>query len=337
MKKVIDNKYEKELFQYGVVPEKEINITTRINICKDFTNRIYETFKNFPIERTQLYMRVYSLKIHFAQIKGIRKVFYFYKNNTIYVEEAIVDKENYKQFLYTEIIHAIQNFGNVTLKKQRSGLVRFKDTKIFGIGLNEGTIQYIVSRMSDNKIQKYSYGFFSIYSISESYRFLTNLIQQIVLLFGEERLFESLIFSNSSFERFFENRYEGETNKLITNLDKLFTVSTTHKHSNKEMIMLYSKTYRIIISKYLHQMLSLITDVSEVKTIKLLLDKLNEIAPDGDTFFFEYRTQYEKELDKLQKRIEEEAKNKALVEAKPNAITKIFKALNDALVNIILE
>ena len=84
-------------------------------------------------------------------------------------------------------------------------------------------------------------------------------------------------------------------------------------------------------------MLSLITDVSEVKTIRLLLDKLNEIAPDGDTFFFEYRTQYEKELDKLQKRIEEEAKNKALVEAKPNAITKIFKALNDALVNIILE
>ena len=75
MKKVIDNKYEKELLRYGVVPEKEINITTRINICKDFTNRIYETFRNFPIERTQLYMRVYSLKIHFAQIKGIEKYF----------------------------------------------------------------------------------------------------------------------------------------------------------------------------------------------------------------------------------------------------------------------
>jgi hypothetical protein len=41
-------------------------------------------------------------------------------------------------------------------------------------------------------------------------------------------------------------------------------------------------------------MLSLITDVSEVRTIRLLLDKLNEIAPDCDTFFFEYRTQYEK-------------------------------------------
>ena len=97
------------------------------------------------------------------------------------------------------------------------------------------------------------------------------------------------------------------------------------------------KAYKIIISKYLDQTLQLITELNEVKTMYSLLDKLNEIAPDGDTFFFEYRTKYELELKELYSKIEKEKKNNALVEVKPNPISKIVKKINDALVNIILE
>ena len=41
MKKLIKDKYDKELSKYGIIPEVEINISTRIQICKDFTNKIF--------------------------------------------------------------------------------------------------------------------------------------------------------------------------------------------------------------------------------------------------------------------------------------------------------
>ena len=84
-------------------------------------------------------------------------------------------------------------------------------------------------------------------------------------------------------------------------------------------------------------MLELITELDEIKTIRLLLQKLNEIAPDGDTFFFEYKVRYGEELKRIQKRIEIEKRNNSLIEVKPNPISRIIKRINDALVNIILE
>ena len=337
MKKLIKDKYDKELSKYGIIPEVEINISTRIQICKDFTNKIFATFKDFPITYIQLYMRVYCIKIRFAKIKGIRKAFYFYKNNTIYISKEVLESANLKSFLYIEIIHAIQDFGNIELKNKRAGLVRFKDTKLYGIGLNEGAIQYIVSKMENSKIKKYTFSSFSIYSISDSYKFITSLIQQIITLVGEHHILESLFLSNSIFEKNLENIYEGETSKIINNMDKLFSISTTHKHSNKEIIEIYNKTYRMIISKYFTQTIDLITELHEIKTMHILLDELNEIAPDGDTFFFEHREKYDQQLNQLYKKIENEKKNNALVEVKNNPISQLFKKINEALVNIILE
>lgn len=337
MKKQIGDKYRKELSKYGIVPEEEINISTRMKICREFTNRIFETFDNFPISYTQIYMRVYNLKIQKAKIDGVKKVFYFYKNNTVYIDEVALKSMSQKMHLYVELIHGIQNFGNRDSRKQRVGLVKFKETKLYGLGLNEGVIQYIVSKMLGNKIKKYTFSSFSIYSISEYYKFLVNLVQQLALLMGDEIISESLFLSDSIFERAFENIYEGEASKIITLLDKIFSISTTHKHSNKELIAIYLKVYKIIISKYLNQMLELITELDEIKTIRLLLQKLNEIAPDGDTFFFEYKVRYGEELKRIQKRIEIEKRNNSLIEVKPNPISRIFKRINDALVNIILE
>lgn len=337
MKRVVKDKYIKELSKFGIVPGEEINISTRIKICKEFTNRIFTTFNRFPISQIQLFMRVYCLKIAYANIKGIRKAFYFYKNNTIYVDKDVLKDDSLKIYLYTEIIHAIQNFGNIESKNKRAGLVKFKDTKLYGIGLNEGAIQYVVSKMTNNKIMKYQILSYTIYSISETYRILTNLMQQIILIIGEEPILESLFLSNLTFERKFENIYENETTRIINSLDKIFSISTTHKHSNKELITIYLKVYKTIIEKYLGQTLHLITELSEIKTIRLLLEQLSEITPDGDTFFFEYKLVYNQELEKLYKKIEEEKKANALVEVKPNPISKLFKRINEAIVNIIME
>ena len=337
MKKVSDNKFVKELSKYGIVPGKEINITTRIKICKEFTNKIYETFDNFPIPYTQFYMRVYNLKIRIAKIENIRKVFYYYKNNTIYIDEEFLKSKSQKIYLYIEMIHAMQNFGNNNSQNKRVGLVKFKETKLYGLGLNEGVIQYIASMMMGNKVKKYTFSSFSIYSISEYYKFLVNIIQQLVLLMGEEIIFESLFLSNSKFEIAFENIYEGDASKIINSLDKIFSISTTHKHSNKELTTLYLKVYKIIISKYLDQMLDLITELEEIKTIRKLLQKLNEITPDGDTFFFEYKVRYGEELKRIAKRIEIEKRSNSLIEIKSNPISKLFKRINDVLVNIMLD
>ena len=121
MKRVVKDKYIKELSKFGIIPSEEINISTRIKICKEFTNKIFTTFKRFPISQIQLFMRVYCLKIAYANIKGIRKAFYFYKNNTIYVDKEVLNIELYtrqRDFEQEKAVETVLRSNGLTYSKE---------------------------------------------------------------------------------------------------------------------------------------------------------------------------------------------------------------------------
>ena len=69
-------------------------------------------------------------------------VFYYYKNNTIYIDSK-KDISNIDSYMIHETIHYLQNFSKINKDKEsnRAGICQFMEFKLFGLGINEALVQ----------------------------------------------------------------------------------------------------------------------------------------------------------------------------------------------------
>ncbi len=91
-------------------------------------------------------MRMFNCDMYYANVdQKFRGVFYYYKNNTIYIDEK-------KRFIK---YRCLSNTRKYTLlaelwenkqKGNRAGICQFKRFKIFALGINEAIVQYITKK-----------------------------------------------------------------------------------------------------------------------------------------------------------------------------------------------
>ena len=128
---------------------------------------------------------------------------YFYKNTSIYFNEKI-DIDDIEEFAVHECIHYIQEIKDKKNNLIRMGLCDHSDFKVYGLGLNEASVQLMASKVIGIKNDFVKYFGISFETNSPSYYPLECcLANQLAYLIGEDILFESTINSNDNFKNKF--------------------------------------------------------------------------------------------------------------------------------------
>ena len=119
------------------------------------------------------------------------------------VKEDVQD-EDLEEFAIHECIHYIQEVKDKKNYLIRMGLCDYTEFKIYGLGLNEASVQLMASKINGIPRDFVKYFGISFETISPSYYPLECcLVNQMAYITGEDVLFESTINSNDNFKKKF--------------------------------------------------------------------------------------------------------------------------------------
>ena len=227
---------------------------------------------------------MYLAKVN-QKFKG---VFYYYKNNTIYID---VSKKNFEvdEYIIHECIHYFQNFSKITKKNNRAGLCEFTEFRIIGLGINEAIVQYFTEKALGEEIHRVSNGKIAIYTNSENnYKYITSLAGQILYLLGETEAIDSAINTNKKFETILYNAFEETTDKILKNFDNILNENNSENRDENKIIKMYMQTQELIYTTYFKKACKYLTTTKEVdeKVDKLEnYDKMLAVLTGDDTYY----------------------------------------------------
>ena len=263
---------EKKLEKLGITNVKRIDVTCVKKVARNIVNALELAFPSMYNEFDDVYIRLANCDMYYATvIKSISKVNYIYENNSIYIDEQ-VDLEEINEQIMHECIHYLQD--KRTTQNKKLGLCSFSDFKVYGIGINEAGVQYI-SAKAVNKIPKVIERFgIRIKTITPNYYpLLTNLMEQIVYLLGEDIVVKAVLNGDSSFENVMINTFEEKSIKIIKAFDKILEYNNKMSiEANKNKIELfqnkiakiYMETQNMIFATYFDKVYPIITTLEEI-------------------------------------------------------------------------
>ena len=255
----------KELEKIGIFPSQQLNIEERNKIARATTDKLTSNIKELSDNYNELYMRIFNCDMFYADVDSkFKGVFYYYKNNTIYIDKNAQDIEPY--FMH-EVIHYLQNFSRINRQDNRAGLCQFLDFKIFGLGINEAIVQYITAKAEGNAIHRISNQEITICTNSENYyKYMTSLASQILLLMGEKEAIKSCISSTEEFETELYNTFEDNTEKILKGFDLILNENNKENRDENKIIEVYLQTQETIYKTYFEKTAKRLTTVKEVDT-----------------------------------------------------------------------
>lgn len=258
---------EKELSKNNIIVKRKANIEEKNYIAKIIAEKLANNVKELFNSYNEIYMRIFNCDMYYATVdEKFCGVFYFYKNNTIYIDE-MRQIENIDFYLLHEILHYMQNFSKINKNSNRVGLCQFNEFKIFGLGLNEAIVQYITAKALGLQIHRINNAKISICTNSENYyKYLTSLVCQVVLLLGEKEAINSCINSTEVFENQLYNTFEENTEKILKNFDLILEMNNKKERDEDKIIEIYMKTQEIIYTSYFTKMYKRLTTLKEVDT-----------------------------------------------------------------------
>lgn len=267
----------KELEKIGIIPNEQLKIEEKNNIARIVADKLASNINELASMYNELYMRIFNCEMYYAQIdKKFRGVFYFYKNNTIYIDRSVL---NIDEYLIHEIIHYLQNFNRINKESKRAGLCEFLDFKIFGLGINEAIVQYITAKALENKLHRISNEKLSICTNSESYyKYMTSLANQILFLIGEKEAIKSCINSTEDFENELYNVFEDKTEKILKGFDVILNENNKDDRDESKIINIYLQTQEIIYKTYFTNICKRLTTVKEIDTQVQKLEEYQNIV-----------------------------------------------------------
>ena len=195
---------ESDLKKDGIIITNKLD-TLKINsIARNVAVKICDTFPQFCLNQNELFIKLSRLNMYKANMPdGMAEANYFYKNSSIYFNEHIQD-EDLEEFAVHECIHYIQEVKDKKNYLIRMGLCDHSDFKVYGLGLNEASVQLMASKVIGIKNDFVKYFGISFETNSPSYYPLECcLANQLAYLIGEDILFESTINSNDNFKNKF--------------------------------------------------------------------------------------------------------------------------------------
>ena len=262
----------------GIQPIMPLRIEERNYIAKCVAEKLANNVHYLSKMYNELYMRIFNCDIYYAKVAPQYKgVFYYYKNNTIYIDENR-NINNIDERLITECLHYIQNFNNITKKDNRAGLCEFTELKIKGLGLNEAVAQYIASKALGQEVHRVTNETIAIYTNSEKYyKYMTSLVMQILYLVGEEEAIDSSVNTNDEFETLLYNSFEENTEKILKGFDTILDENNSQTRNEDKIIQVYMQTQELIYKTYFTKVCKYLTTSKEVDAEVEKLENYNKI------------------------------------------------------------
>ena len=311
-----------------------LRVEERNYIAKSVANKLSRNIGQLSEDYNEIYMRIFNCDMYFAKIAPkFKGVFYFYKNNTIYIDESrsITEVDDY---LIHECLHYIQNFNNITKRDNRAGLCEFTELKIKGLGINEAIAQYITAKALGQKVHRVSNSKIAIYTNSEKYyKYMTSLAMQILYLIGEKEAIDSSINTNEEFETVLYNAFEENTDKILKNFDAILDENNSELRDEDKIIQLYMQTQQLIYTTYFNKACKYLTTSKEVdKEVKKLedYDKIMGTLTEDDTYynnFWQFKQDISVKFFKKYLSINRERTRNSLVVVPNNPIYNLWRRI----------
>ena len=268
-----------DLEKIGIIPRNQLKIEEKNYIAKQVADKLATNIKELSDAYNELYMRIFNCDMYYAEVDPkFYGVFYYYKNNTIYINRD-KDITNIDCYIMHECIHYLQNFSKISKKSNRAGICQFMEFKIFGLGINEALVQYITAKALGGKIARVNNNLITICTNSGNYyKYMTSLVSQILLLMGEKEAIESCIYSTDNFEKELYNTFEENTDKIVKNFDSILDENNKMDRDENKIINIYMQTQQLIYTTYFTKIYKRLTTSREVDREVQKLEDYSQIV-----------------------------------------------------------
>ena len=319
---------DKKLEQNGIFPDEELKVDKKIEIAKFVAQGLCDNFKEFADMYNEFYMRIYNCKFYYAQIDSkFNGVFYYYKNNAIYISK---DKQ-IDEYLVHEVIHYIQNFSKVQGNEKKAGLCEFEDYRILALGINEAMVQYITSKIMGEEVLRRNFESMSIMTNSpDRYKFLASLAYQITYFVDEGQAVKSSLKSDSVFTEKLYNTYEDQTEKILKKFDEILEENNKPQVNNEKVSQIYLEVQEILYTVYFNKMIKYVATTKEIdEQVEKIENYENIIGKDlnNDKYFnnfLEFKSKMETRFLKEYVEMSRKQSKRNLPVAYKNVFQRIF-------------
>ena len=347
-------KLKKVLKKMGITNEEKIDFKKREELCKKISKKIYSSFEKYGIKYEDIYLKLINTEMYFADIEQKSdKVTYIYKNATIYIDRSINIDSIGEEFLKAAV-YKVQEERNNRNKIENIGLCNLNNIVTDGIALNEAGVEYImyllVASKKRAKVNAYD---ININSISEIYPMLTNILEQMIFITGEEAFVKSLLYAEKDFKKCFIKECSREIYELILkNMDYIYRAKNKIISMNREILFnsklnvenknklrekidsyeakiksLYLKTQSKISEYYFWNILENCQTAVELEVLKSKVGKYRKIIGKStiekentfDKFSLDFYYRIEEKINNID--------NKSLVVSKKESLNYIRKAI----------
>ncbi len=269
---------QKKLSRLGIDKIVELDKKDVNYLAHYMANCMTHTFPFLQDNYNEILAKLLNCKMFYAKIvESLAKVNYVYEDNCIYIDENVNIYEPNEQ-LFHELIHYLQVVRKNNGKIKQIGLCDFGDFSVNGLGLNEAVVQYMSAKLMNEDKQKTSVFDLEMYTISpKSYQVLTNLLEQLVYLLGENEIVLAALNIENNFDDLFYNTFEEKGNQIIKSFDKILDTKNkllevqqgVDKKDSQEMLCeqikaLYLKTQSMMMTKYFDKIVTMLTSIEEI-------------------------------------------------------------------------
>ena len=334
------------LEKMNIEPISEIGLQARCEFTNNIVATITENLANYNLDYLKMLNILQHTEMYIAKIpKNLSPVNYLYLDGKMYISEDINLNPN-NEFVLHEAIHRIQEYRNKKEKLIQLGLCDVMETKIKGLALNEAAIQYIVHRILNGESKIIDIYGMKVPTLSKDYYpILTNLIEQITFLIGEDKLIDSTINSNNEFKYEAIDMLGEDTYKAIENSFEQILEAKNIMIKNKEQslidenIELIKKIYiniqNKIMTSYFNKKFKKIKDIEQLKDFNNKLSKYKQdIGSDEAQALY---IDYYKDMQEQIKEKEQSFINKSLIVIKENRIVNIFNRIKNFIKNLVFQ
>ena len=325
---------EKKLKRLGIKETKEFTKEEKNIVANNVTVSLIMAFPVLKIEQGNILNRIQNANMFYAKIdENLPKINYIYENHTIYFDEDI-DINKLTDSMVHEIIHYIQDIRKKKDKLDKIGLCNFNELSFHGLGINEGAVQYISAKTINSNYQTINKEGILLRTISPNYYpILTNLIEQIISLIGEEELVKAVILNDNNFENTFFNTFEENAQRIINLFDEIINYNVKNEDKLEEIKSMYIEAQDLIMRTYFDKNLKNITTEEEVdlfsKKIENYLELTGKIEINGNYYnnCDNYKSTFMNKLDKKLIKIHEKTSKMALTVVYGGRLSRLFNKI----------
>ena len=327
-------KIEKKLKILGIKETKEFTKEEKNIVANNVTVSLIMAFPVLKIEQENILNKIQNANMYYAKIdENLPKINYIYENHKIYFDEYI-DINKLTDSMIHEIIHYIQDIRKKKDKLDKIGLCNFNELSFHGLGINEGAVQYISAKTINNNYQTINKEGILLRTISPNYYpILTNLIEQIIFLLGEDELVKAVILNDNNFENTFFNTFEENAQRIINLFDEIINYNVKNEDKLEEIKSMYIEAQDLIMRTYFDKNLKNLTTEEEVnnlsKKIENYLELTGKIEINGNYYnnCENYKSTLMNKLDKKLIKIHEQKSKMALTVVYGGRLSRLFNKI----------